>query len=66
MKIDDLKAACELAISNGRDYIILVNRTLRLCGRHGPNGELLNETRGGKTVRYKAQAILDFIKREQK
>lgn len=63
MELEDLKAACENAISNGKECIELVNRSVRLCGRRGPTGELLDEARGLKVVRYKAQAILDFLKR---
>ena len=67
MKVDELKQLCREHIESGREAIILVMRSTRLCGRRGPIGELLSENRDGqKVVRFKAKAVLKWVEKEEK
>ena len=60
MKISELRDACA-----GGDYVLLYlpapnsqGYTRRLCGRHGPRGEVINGTAKGQIVRFLSKAVL--------
>lgn len=66
MQVEQLKDACLAAINRGQQFITLVTKSTRLLGRRGPIGELRCENPNGeKIVAFKAQKVLDFIRREE-
>lgn len=74
MTIDELIAACESNMTTGGDVILLTlppppgnGYTMRLLGKRGPRGEIVctDQQSGHSVVRFKASAVLKFIKREQ-
>lgn len=66
MTPEDLKQACCDAISVGRESIVLIVQTTRLCGNRGPRGELICvNSEGQNVVRFKATSVLKFIEREE-
>lgn len=61
----ELRDAALEAIDRGSEFMILVTRSTRLCGRRGPIGELRCENANGeKVVAFKPEKILAFIDRE--
>lgn len=66
MQVEQLRNACLDALNRGQQFITLVTKSTRLCGRRGPIGELRCENPNGeKVVAFRAQAVLDFIRREE-
>lgn len=68
MNVDQLEKQCCEVLQRGGDAVIVVRfdgRTM-LWGNRGPRGELMCTNTGGQSVvRYKAQSVLKFLKREK-
>ena len=66
MTFAELREACK-----GGDYVLLhlpppnsQGYTRRLCGTHGPRGEIINGTvEGGQTVRFLSAAVVRCLDR---
>lgn len=68
MFLEQLEKACRQAVDAGSEFMVIVRKDGRtmLCGKRGPRGEWLCEIAPGESVvRYKAKAVLAFIKKEK-
>lgn len=75
MTVDELKQKCHDNLRVGCGIIMLTlptpkscrGYTLRLCGTHGPRGEIVNTNQqtGISVVRFKVQSILNYIEKHE-
>jgi hypothetical protein len=71
MSKDELLGECNRIIDAGLRYVSLVlprppgrGETMRMCGRSGPRGHLMNYVEGrGSVVSFDAREVLRFIER---
>jgi hypothetical protein len=66
MELTDLKRRCQEQLEAGVSTINLVLPSgVRLCGRYGPTGHFICQNANGRNVvRFKVQAVLNFINRQ--
>lgn len=65
MQVDELEQRCRDTIASGGKSVVLVTRSLRLCGSCGPIGTLLCENSdGSKVVAFNAKKVLKFLEKK--